>query len=260
VSDGGVSLELLEPGQRTARELEQARIAQVVEAHEAVLRAGSDFIAAAAKAGTVLLELKERHQLAGAWRRWIEENLPFTYSTAHRYMQCAKYEPIIREQGWTKLSEVRDGIGALVEPDNTAKGSGNRKPEWMKKMARAMHADGTAIAHIAREVGASPSAVKCWVDPEHERVARQKVDAINKRRIRAERALREQERAAAIKQAVKKHGGAIAEAYARAERDQDIIAQAQREATDPEAKRHLSEAGAAQRRYRDLIVRALGVA
>jgi hypothetical protein len=246
--------EVLEPSEV------EVRIEQLTRAHEAVLRAGRDFIAAAAIAGHVLLDLRAEYKQPGMWRVWIEERLPFTYATAHLYMRCAEHEALIREQGWTHLNQVKQGLGMLVEPNHAAKGaSGKGKPEWMKDLAREMHKEGARVAHIARDLGASPSAVKCWVDPDWNQTSRQKVAAINKRRIRAERALREQERATAIKAAVRKRGGALAEAYARAERDQDIIAQAQREATDSEERRILSEAGALQRRYRDMIVRALGV-
>lgn len=73
-------------------------------------------------------------------------------------------------------------------------------------------------------------------------------------------ALKLVERDQAIKRAVRKHGGARAEAYAMAERMQDVLAQAQRETEDRDARRALSEAGVHYRRMRDEIVRALGVA
>lgn len=71
--------------------------------------------------------------------------------------------------------------------------------------------------------------------------------------------LREQEREREIKRAVRKAGGGISKLYADAERTQDGLAQAHREATNTEARVALSRAGEHHRQYRDQIVRALGV-
>jgi hypothetical protein len=62
-----------------------------------------------------------------------------------------------------------------------------------------------------------------------------------------------------VRRAARKAGGALAEAYAVAERMQDTIAQAHREATDREAREALALAGEHHRKMRDQIVRALGV-
>lgn len=73
------------------------------------------------------------------------------------------------------------------------------------------------------------------------------------------RAAREQAKAAEIKRAVRKAGAATAEAWAMAERFQDVIAQAQDETQDSEARAALSRAGEHYRKMRDEIVKALGV-
>lgn len=248
--------EVLDPGQRTLDELADC----VIEGHEAVLRAGADMIAAAARAGAALTDIKPL-VAEGTWRQWISANLPFSYPTAHLYMRCYKHETLIRENGWTRIHEVKESLGSLIKPDHDGKGrNGRGKPEWMKQLAREMReSDDTPYAVIARELGVSPSSVRCWVDPQYEATSRRKVAAINKRRTRAERLLRDQERATAIKRAVRKAGAATQEAWAMAERMQDVLAQAQRETEDREAKRALSEAGVHYRRMRDDIVRALGV-
>jgi transposase-like protein len=248
--------EVLEPGARSVSELAE----KATHEHGLVLEAGATMMGHAINAGEALLALKPQIA-AGTWRQWIGANLPFTYATAHLYMRCFKHQDLIREHGWTRMNEVKIGLGALVEPDHEAKGrNGRARPEWMKELAREMYGEeGATYAAIARELGASPSAVRCWVDPRYKAISRQKVAAINKRRIRAERLLREQERDAAIKRAVKKAGAATKEAWAMAERMQDVLAQAQRETEDREARRALSEAGAHYRRMRDEIVRALGV-
>lgn len=88
-------------------------------------------------------------------------------------------------------------------------------------------------------------------------------DVSNKSRRRRDReareALKRQRQEKAIKQAVRKAGAATAEAWAMAERLQDVLAQAQRETTDNEARRALSLAGEHYRLMRDKIVLALGV-
>lgn len=87
-----------------------------------------------------------------------------------------------------------------------------------------------------------------------------------RRRVEVERrknamraALNEKEQNQAIKRAVRKAGGAMAELYASTERMQDVLGQAHREATDSEARVALSLAGEHYRAMRDEIVRALGV-
>lgn len=252
-----VATEVLEPGARSLRELAD----DAKREHGLVLEAGTAMMEHAINAGEALLALKPQVPV-GTWRQWIEVNLPFAYATAHLYMRCFKHQDLIRESGWTRMNEVKTQLGALVEPEHQAKGrNGRARPEWMKELAREMHGDeGATYAAIARELSVNPSTVRCWVDPRYEATSRQKVAAINKRRIRAERLLREQERDAAIKRAVKRAGAATKEAWAMAERMQDVLAQAQRETEDREARRALSEAGVHYRRMRDEIVRALGVA
>jgi transposase len=232
---------------------------RAIDGHQAVLRAGVDLITAAAQAGEALLELKQR-TAAGTWRQWIEDNLPFSYATAHLYMRCYKHQSVIRSQGWTRMTEIKDGLGALVAPEHENKGrNGRARPEWMKDLARDMYGEGATYTAIARELNVHMQTVKCWVDPAFQAESRRKVAAINKRRIRAERLLREQERDRAIRQAVKKAGAAVQEAWAMAERMQDVLAQAQRETTDREAREALSKAGVHYRKMRDEIVKALGV-
>jgi hypothetical protein len=233
---------------------------RVLDGHAAVLRAGIDMISAAAEAGEALFELKPTVP-AGTWRQWIEDNLPFSYATAHLYMRCAENRALISDRGWTKLNEVKTGLGAFLEPNHQGKGrNGRTKPEWMKDLAREMfHGERMTYAAIARELNVSSSAVRGWVDPEWEAKSRQKVAAINKRRIRAARLLREQEQRARIKDSLKKASAVDAELYAAAEAFQDIIAAAHRAATDPEKRRHYSLAGEHYRRMRDEIVRAFGV-
>lgn len=80
-----------------------------------------------------------------------------------------------------------------------------------------------------------------------------------RRRREAEAALAREHERRQIKRALRSAGKALSEAYAAAERMQDVIAQAHREASDREVRRALSVAGEHHRKMRDEIVRALGV-
>jgi hypothetical protein len=71
--------------------------------------------------------------------------------------------------------------------------------------------------------------------------------------------LRNQLKEQTISRAVRKAGAATQEAWSMAERFQDVIAQAQRETEDREARAALSRAGEHHRKMRDEIVKALGV-
>lgn len=249
---------VMEVGERSLAEF----ATELTRAHALVQQAADEVLIAAANVGVILLEAKRQRQAMrpGDWRVWVTDNLPFSYATARLYIQCAKHRTVIENQGWTRITQVRDGLAALIGPDNKGKGiTGKTKPEWMKTLARDMYSDGIPIAHIAKELGVNHSSVKGWVDPEWQAAARKKQAACNKRRILAERALIDRERDQSIKRAVSSVSGALSEAYAMAERMQDVIGQAHREMNDTEGKRALSLAGEHYRRMRDEIVRALGV-
>lgn len=76
------------------------------------------------------------------------------------------------------------------------------------------------------------------------------------RQHQARLVLERYERERVAKVVVRKQGGAIAEAYAMAERMQDVIAQAQREATDLAVRGDLELASGYHHSTRDHIVRA----
>lgn len=87
---------------------------------------------------------------------------------------------------------------------------------------------------------------------QHARAAARRRD----RAREARRALKWQEQQKEAKVVIRKRGGALAEAYAMAERFQDVIAQAQREATGRDVRNALAMAGQFHHSTRDYIVRA----
>jgi hypothetical protein len=114
----------------------------------------------------------------------------------------------------------------------------------------------TAIAPPSSEVALDPTMSR----EELLAIIRDEQEIARAARRRAERrALKEQKRRRATKRAVRKAGAATQEAYAMAERFQDVIAQAQREGDDPERSQALAAAAEHFRKGRDEIVRALGV-
>lgn len=248
-----VQTEVLEPGQRTLREL----ATEANREGHLLIEAGSSMVEHAIRMGEHLLLAQERVG-SGGWQQWIAENYDFGYTWAATSMRAARYQDEVRASGVTSISGIRRHLSAIEAP--RANNGRPRRPEWMRKEAiRLRKEEGLSTRAIATELGVSNHAVRYWTDPDVAKRSKQASSRAAKKRAAAYRALREQEREQAIKRAVRKEGGAMAELYVLAERAQDVQGQAHREATDTDRRQHLALAGEHYRKWRDEIVRALGV-
>jgi transposase len=219
--------------------------ATVLREHGACKAAAQTTIEHAVRAGEALLQIREQLVGTEGWMRWLADNPAMHRTTAYQYMRLASYQRLIPEG--TSLYRADKLIKSLPAIDG---GPGRPHVEDGRKAdARRMRDEGSSYKEIAKAIGASVSTVHAWFNDGTKDV----------RAKRARAALREQERAAKIRRAVKKTGGALAEAYAMAERLDDVLGQAHREATEPAAKWELAAAHELQRGMRDRIVRALGV-
>lgn len=249
------SLELVEAsqvlglGERTISEL--AAIAN--SEHRAASESARATLEHAFRAGTALIEAKRRCD--GEWLEWLAEHFDGGARTAYSYERLATHRDMLSAAG---IVGVCEGMAFL-----SARGLGVPSPrahtDERREQARLLARDGLTESEISRELGLAISSVRYMVNPSA-RAKRLAYEARNRKVRSAERrALREQQREQAIRAAVRKAGSATKEAWAMAERMQDVLAQAQREIDDREAKRALSEAGVHYRKMRDEIVRALGV-
>jgi transposase len=253
--------EALEPDQLTeAGQVDEATLAELAASINAdvaeVQAATNTALQRAFAAGNKLLEAKSRVPF-GEWVDWCEANLTFHPSMARTCMRLARCETAIRAQGIERLNHA---VRHLPEVTGHDEHRGRpAPPEWLKGAARDMRAQGLSYRVIAEELGVSPATATRWADPKKEKRYREITAASGAKRKAAARALEREQREKAIKQAVRKSGAALSEAYAMAERMQDVIAQAHRESNDPEVREALSMAGTHHRRMRDQIVLALGV-
>lgn len=225
--------------------------------HELCEKAGASMVEHAIRAGSALNAARESVP-SGGWEAWVRRECGLSPAQARRYMQLAVHRDAVLRSGADSINQAVQWLADNNQTQIRRSGVAGH-PEWKRDAARKMAQEGTRQVDIARELGVSRPTVCLWVNPEAYRKHRASTARRN-RRLRAERAaLRERERQQAVKEAVRQAGGALAEAYAMAERMQDVIGQAHREATDTEARVALGRAGEHYRKMRDEIVRALGV-
>lgn len=228
----------------TLAELEET----ICRHHQACVEAAASLLGHAISAGEALLQVREKLMRDGTWTGWINgPTMPLARTQAYTYMRLARFQDQIPSSidGIKQAEEFLAGLPGL---------SGGRSvpplPDPIKDEARRQHAEGRGYAAIARDLGVSKSTVHYWLNGSK--------DATRMKEARA--ALREKEAAQRAKKIAARSGGALAEAYAMAERLDSVLGQVRGEVSDPEAKREISRAHDYQHAMRDAIVRALGAA
>src|SRR5262245_35073331 len=84
-------MKMEQPAAEVREHVDLAALTQAVkQAHEAAAQAHGDFLDKCREAGEALRRIKQ-HFKRGGWRNWVEENMPFSYPSAQRYMQIAKH-------------------------------------------------------------------------------------------------------------------------------------------------------------------------
>jgi len=221
--------------------------------HDRVREAGLSMVEHAIRAGDALRAADELVQ-AGQWERWLADNFADSAATARLYMRMSRYQDEIRARGIDGVTAARRH---LIGRDPHRKGAKPVLPQWMRDEAAEMRAQGISVNRIARELGVSNPTVHRWTNPQAARALNDATQAARRRKRAAERALAEQQQRQQVKRRLRKAGAAEAELYAMAERMQDVMGQAHREATDPAKRRHYARAGEHYRRMRDEIVQAI---
>lgn len=194
--------------------------------------------------GDALLSAREMVP-RGQWEQWLADNFDGSRTMAFDCMRFARNrEHIPSDAGYDDARKLVRGLAAVGGYTIPAIG------EDTKQRARELRARGEGYQSIADALDVSVSTLHRWFNGPNAKERR-----VKERKL-AEAAARQQQ----IRAAVRREGGAIAELYAMAERMQDLIGRAQREASGREGRAHLSLAGEYHRKMRDEIVRALGVA
>jgi transposase len=246
------AVEVLAPGELSLNEL----AAQANREHALAIAAGVSMVEHAIRAGEALLQVRAGCD-SGQWAKWVAANLDIGLNTASGYMRCARYKDVLMSQpkppeSLNLAKQVLNGLPPIFQGRDPA--SAERQEQ-----ARRFRESGLSVSATAELMGVGVATVMYWTDEGY----RARQQALNRktqaRKLQERNARLRAEQDAAIKRAVKKAGAATAEAWQMAERMQDVLAQAQRETEDREARRALSEAGVHYRKMRDEIVRALGV-
>lgn len=215
--------------------------------HDLAQRAALSAIDHAMRSGQALLVARD---VVGedAFLAWLSRNFDSTHHTAFRYMRIARYAQDLREADITTIS---DALAFLAGRSQLGHEVGERRLRAVE-----LYEAGRPKREIARMLGVTQSTVQRYLNP---KAAQERHTRNRRERIAAEKALEEKRQRAAARRAATAAGGEIARLYADAERMQDTIGAAAREASDPEARTELELAGEHYRKMRDCVVRALGV-
>ena len=132
-----------------------ALVAAVKQAHQAAEQAHGDFLDRCREAGENLRRIKQHLKpKKGEWRKWVQENMPFSYPSAQRYVQIAKHWEEVEAKKSRMISgeEDRPGPSLSAAMRLIRKSREKRKrqplslPAWSKDFA-------PAVLHVNREFG-----------------------------------------------------------------------------------------------------------
>ena len=103
------------------KEIERSKVERIIEMHSQIMRRARLSLEDAIKIGELLSEEKRKLQ-HGEWGNWINENLPFTASTAATYMRLYLRKDEFEEKGIADLK----GAYKLITPAKRLPGGGER--------------------------------------------------------------------------------------------------------------------------------------
>ncbi len=217
-------------------------------------------------AGRFLTEARLRCEAGGVgWFDWLHENFGPGYdhfstrdsreAVANFYIRVSFNAEKLRAANLPSLSTARIYMrnNRLMGPWTKHRGNRALGP-GIAEEARALCVSGLTMEEAAAALGIAKSTVHRYVTPGQAEKQREAGRRSKARKRAAEVALREKR----AREAARKLKGARYEAYAMAERMQDVLGQAHDESTDRQARGDWAIAGEHYRKMRDAIVRAVG--
>lgn len=220
--------------------------------HGLVRQAETSALMHAILAGEALFQAREACPY-GTWHDWLEENFDGSLPLASAYMRIAHYKD--RVTGCAGFAEARAFLRGLPPVvDSRPEGHG----DVVREQAVALVSEGASYNETAQMLGVSTHSVRRWTNTDYRERELVRMREAQKERRREQAREREAAKERRLKRLANAQGGGIAEAYSLAERMQDALGLAAQQATNPEARAALFEAGTHYRRMRDQIVRALG--
>lgn len=254
---GGMSVAMTEPQEITTSDC--ASLAELTNTanheHALVVEAGMAMVEHAIRCGETLVTVRSICRDADTWNAWLTDEFASSRTNAYRYIRIAQHRdlPAVREA--SNIREAELSLKGLPYRNSHLAGA---VPDEAKAWMRDLRDEGLTYSQISEIVGYSEKAVGVIVNPKRRAWKLADERRRYRRQAAARAALKAQERDRQIRRAVRKAGAATQEAYAMAERFQDVLAQA-RDETSGEAREALERAGEHYRKMRDEIVRALGV-
>ena len=121
-----------------------ALVAAVKQAHKAAEQRHGDFPEKCREAGENLRRIKQHLKPnRGEWRKWVSENMPFSYPSARRYMQIAKHWEEVKAKKSRLISGDEEKPGPSLsaamrlirKPRATKKRRALKLPAWSKEHA-----------------------------------------------------------------------------------------------------------------------------
>lgn len=247
------ALQVLEPDEVTLAELAVTANTE----HRCAEQAGVTMLDHAIRAGEALLAARERSP-AGEWSNWVADNIDAALVTVQLYMRLARYRDVIETLPDPPTS-IKRAKFLLIGLPTTTPDNGQEIPAGPANEARRLRDEGLTYKAIGELFGVSYQTIRRWIDPDVLMRSKESSRRSSKKRHEAAKALRQKELAEAAKKAARKAGADAADAYAMAERLQDVLGRAHRNTDDREAREAWARAGEHYRKMRDEIVRALGV-
>lgn len=245
--------ELLESGELTLSELGR----EITARHERIHQLAGQCLQEIVRNGERLIQA---HQMCRdqriVWYDWLDEQ-GLERSTVNLYTRAAHLRDLL-EASPEPITSLRAVRRALHHVPSVNPGPFSA-PAALVERAKELRAEGITQRAIADALGVSQGAVCEWLDPAVRARKRERAAARMRQKRRAERALAEQERGQAIRRAVHKEGGALAEAYALLSKLDQVLGQARQEATTRERRTDINEMHAFRDKMMDVCVRTLGV-
>jgi hypothetical protein len=119
------------------------------EYHEKATQASDNFLECCRQAGEVLLKVKATVE-RGKFKKWIAENLSYSYDLAWRYMQVAKNWDKLKKLNTVQFWSLRGALHAIKAASKPASG-GNGQSNETKPLPKALRRYEAALRQVLNQ-------------------------------------------------------------------------------------------------------------
>lgn len=247
-----MSVAVYEPRTITESTLDELAAVATRE-HEAACEATASALEHWIAAGEALREVRDRLSW-GEFGPWVDMNFQGMRGLAAACIRLAIHQDAIRSEGIQTVNRARMFIRGLPAPSAQSQMKQQEIGELAVEANR-LREQGLSYPEIALLLGAHSGTIWRWLHPE-----RYKLQLAKQRQARQEQ--KEKKEAVAQRtrdRAVRKAGGAVAEAYSYLRKTSEALGRAEREASSQEVRAAARGALAYAYKAEDEIVQALGI-